>query len=82
MLKETLQDTAEILLNIFDQPLDVPGATVNVSLLGAALNFHASEPSNSDLSKLMQEFLKYPASTQMLIQELELLCEDLKNERL
>jgi len=77
MLRENLQDTAEILLNIFNQPLDVPGATMNVSLLNAALNFDSEQPAQSDLSKIMLEFVKYPDSTQALIQELELLHEDL-----
>lgn len=79
MLRENLQDSAEILFNILNQPLDVPGATMNVSLLGAALNFDSAQPENTDLSRIMQEFIKYPESTQALIQELELLYRDLEN---
>lgn len=78
MLEENLQDSAEILFNILNQPLDVPGATLNVSLLGAALNFDSTQPENSDLHKIMEEFVKYPESTQALIQELELLYRDLE----
>lgn len=77
MLRENLQDSAEILLNIFNQPLDVPGATLNVSLLQAALNFDSVQPEETDLNKIIQEFIKYPDSTQTLIQELELLYRDL-----
>lgn len=77
MLRENLQDTAEILLNIFNQPLDVPGATMNVSLLQAALNFDSAQPEESDLNRIIQEFIKHPDSTQTLIQELELLYQDL-----
>lgn len=78
MLKENLHDSAEILFNIFNQPLDIPGATVNVSLLTAALNFDSTQPENSDLKKILDEFTKYPDSTQTLIQELELLLKDLE----
>jgi hypothetical protein len=77
MLRENLQDSAEILFNILNQPLDVPGATLNVSLLGAALNFDSAQPEDTDLDKIMQEFVRYPESTQTLIQELELLHRDL-----
>jgi len=80
MLRENLQDSAEILFNILNQPLDVPGATMNVSLLAAALNFDSAQPENTDLSRIMQEFVKYPESTQALIQELELLYRDLENQ--
>ena len=80
MLRENLQDSAEILFNILNQPLEVPGATMNVSLLTAALNFDSAQPENSDLCKIMEEFVKHSDSTQILIQELELLYRDLENK--
>ncbi len=80
MLRENLQDSAEILFNILNQPLDVSGATMNVSLLNAALNFDSGEPQDSDLCKIMEEFVRYPDSAQALIQELELLYRDLEND--
>lgn len=73
MLRENIEDAAQILQNILTQPLDIPGATPNVSLLNAAQN-----PDKSDLKKILQAFRSYPDLTQSLLTELELLYQDLK----
>lgn len=73
MLKENLEDAAQILQNILTQPLDIPGATESVSLLSAARN-----TDKSDLRKILEAFRRYPELTQSLLTELELLYQDLK----
>lgn len=73
MLKENIEDASEILQNILTQPLDIPGATKNISLLSAAQN-----PDKTDLRKILQAFRSYPDLTQSLLVELELLYQDLK----
>lgn len=77
MLKENLKDSAEILAYILNQPLEIPGATPNVSLQEALLSYDPLHPKNTDLQKILQEFVKYSNPTQTLIQELELLAHDL-----
>jgi hypothetical protein len=77
MLRENLKDAAEILHCILNQPLEVRGATPNISLLGAILNYDSEHPENTDLQKILQEFVRYTEPTQTLIQELELLAQDL-----
>jgi hypothetical protein len=73
MLKENIEDAAEIIQNILTQPLDIPGATANVSLLAAAQN-----PDKTDLKKILEAFRSYPDLTQSLVTELDLLSQDLK----
>ena len=77
MLRENLKDAADILTNIFNQPLEIPGATPSLSLQGALVSYDPSHPAPSDLLKILTEFVKYPEPTQTLIQELELLAQDL-----
>lgn len=76
-MKKTVRATAEILSNILSLSLEIPGAATPVSLLTATLNYPTADAVNSDLSKILQTFVKYPESTQALIQELELLSRDL-----
>ncbi len=77
MLRENLKDSAEILSNIMNQPLEIPGVSENISLLQALQNFAAQQPDNSDLSKMLRIFASNPEPTQTLIQELELIASDL-----
>jgi hypothetical protein len=78
MLRENLKDSGEIIENILTQPLSVPGAAKEVSLLEAAQNYDPQSPLTSDLHKIMLSFLQFPEPTEMMIRELELLQEDLK----
>ncbi len=73
MLRENLEDTAQILQNILTQPLDIPGTSSEVSLLTAAQN-----PDKTDLKKILEAFRNYPELTQSLLTELDLLHQDLK----
>jgi hypothetical protein len=77
MLTENLKDAATILSNILSQSLEIPGATPNISLLEALKNFDPEKPLETDLQKILREFVRYPEPTQALIQELELLAQDL-----
>ena len=73
MLRENIEDAIQILQNILTQPLDIPGATPQISLFSAAQN-----PDKTDLKKILQAFRSYPELTQSLVTELELLYKDLK----
>lgn len=77
MLRENLKDSAEILSNILNQPLEIPGIEENVSLLQAIQNLASQQPDNSDLSKMLRTFATNPEPTKALIQELELIAHDL-----
>ena len=77
MLRENLKDSAEILSNILNQPLEIPNATENITLLQALQTFSSQQPDNSDLSKMLRTFASNPEPTQILIQELELIARDL-----
>lgn len=77
MLKENLKDTGEIVENIITQPLSVPGAKSEISLLEAAKAFHPSEAMSSDLRKILLGFLQFPEPTEMMIRELEILAAEL-----
>ncbi len=77
MLRENLKDSAEILSNILNQPLEIPGVSENISLLQALQNFASQQPDHSDLSKMLRTFASNPEPTQTLIQELELIASDL-----
>lgn len=80
MLKENVKDAAQIIQNILIQPLAISGASSEICLLKAAENYHPSQGNSSDLSMILQTFLEYRGPTDMLIQELELIIQDL-NER-
>lgn len=75
MLKENLEDAALILQNILTQPLSIPGASPNISLLDAAQN-----GDKTDLRKILEAFRTYPELTQSLLTELDLLQQDLKTK--
>ncbi|MBS0605063.1 MAG: hypothetical protein JSS60_08545 [Verrucomicrobia bacterium] len=77
MLRENLKDSAEILSNILNQPLEIPGIEENITLLQAIQKFHEQQPENSDLSKMLRTFTSNPEPTQALIQELQLIARDL-----
>jgi len=77
MLRENLKDSAEILSNILNQPLEIPGVEENISLLQALQNYSTQQPDNSELSKMLRTFASNPEPTQALIQELELIARDL-----
>jgi hypothetical protein len=77
MLRENLKDSAEILSNILNQPLEIPGIGENITLLQALRNYSSQQPNNSDLSKMLRTFASNPEPTQTLIQELQLIARDL-----
>lgn len=77
MLRENLKDSAKILANILNQPLEIPGIAENISLLQAIENFPSQQPEFSDLSKMLRTFASNPDPTRALIQELELITHDL-----
>ena len=77
MLRENLKDSAEILSNILNQPLAIPNASENITLLQALQTFSSQQPDNSDLSKMLRTFASNPEPTAILIQELELIARDL-----
>lgn len=77
MLRENLKDSAEILSNILNQPLEIPGVSENISLLQAIQNYPSQQPEHSDLSKMLRTFASNPEPTLALIQELELIANDL-----
>jgi hypothetical protein len=78
MYKENVKDCAEILHNIINQPLSIPGASENVTLLSAAKNYRESDAENSDLHKILLTLHEYPGPTKTLITELEILMTELK----
>jgi len=80
MLKETLKDSAEILSNILNQPLTIPGIAENTTLLQALQKFHEQQPETSDLSQMLRTFSSNPEPTHTLIQELQLITRDLMTQ--
>ncbi|MBI2742977.1 MAG: hypothetical protein HYX48_03580 [Chlamydiales bacterium] len=77
MLRENLQDAGQIIQNMLGQPLSVPGLPEGVSLLSAAEEYEPIEGEASALSQVMLSFLKHPEPTEVLLQELDLLYNDL-----
>ncbi len=77
MLRENLKDSAEILSNILNQPLDIPGIQGMISFMQAVQNYSSQEPENTDLSKMLRTFASNPEPTEALIQELQLIARDL-----
>jgi len=77
-LQENLKDALQIIETIITQPLHVEGHNGGISLATAAKNFASQSPGESDLKKILINFITYPESTQMLLQELELIQRDLK----
>lgn len=81
MLKENLKDSSDIIQNILNQPLAIPGAEENVSLYKAAQKFNSHDPKASDLRRILLTLIQYPEHTQILLQELELILQDLKTHQ-
>ena len=77
MLRENVKDSAEILSNILNQPLEIPGLSENISFLQAVQNYPSQQPEFSDLSKILRSFTTNPEPTWALIQELRLIAKDL-----
>ena len=77
MLRENLKDSGEIIQTILTQPLSIPGAKKDISLLEAAKNFDPKNPLTSDLRKILLNFLQFPEPTERMVLELELIQEDL-----
>jgi len=72
MLQETLHDTGEIVQHILLNPLAVKDFPKPISLLEAAMD---SNPEG--LMRILQSFLDYPESTDMLLIEIDLLRKEL-----
>jgi hypothetical protein len=77
MLSENLKDSAEILSNILNQPLTIPGVSEDISFLQAVHNYVSQQPEHSDLSKMLHTFAANPELTFALLQELQLIADDL-----
>jgi len=77
MLRENLKDSAQILQNIFQEPLDIPEVERTISLLQAVQNYRSQQPDGSDLSKMLRVFSSNPQPLVILIQELQLIALDL-----
>jgi hypothetical protein len=77
MLKENLKDSAEILQNILHQPLEISGASENISLLQAVQTYSSQQPDHSDLSKVLRIFSSNREPLEILIRELHLIARDL-----
>ena len=78
MLEENLKDSGEIVQNILTQPLSIPGAKKDISLLGAAKSYDNHEAMTSDLRKILLNFLLFPAQTEVMLRELEILEDELR----
>ena len=79
MFQESFSDAAIIVQNILNQPLAIPEADKDITLLSSALCFNESGVPSSYLSQIMQTLIIYPGPTETLIRELELLSEDLNS---
>lgn len=77
MLEENLEDAGGIIQNILTQPLSIPGAKEDISLLEAAQHFDPAHAETSDLRKILLSFIQFPQPTKTMIRELEILCEEL-----
>ncbi len=77
MERENLKDAGEIVQTILTQPLSVPGAKGELSLLEAAKSFDSQDPLTSDLRKILLNFQQFPEATERMLVELELLLKDL-----
>ena len=78
MLNENLKDAGEIIETILTQPLSIPGAKADISLLEAANRFDPKEAMTSDFRKILLSFLQFPEPTETLLRELEILQEELQ----
>lgn len=78
MLRENLKDAGQIIQNILTQPLSIPGASKDVSMLSAAKKFNPNDPATSDLKKVVDALRLYSSATDVLLKEVELLSDELK----
>lgn len=78
MLRESLKDAGQIIQCIISQPLSVVGASSKeISMLAAAKSFNPNDPASSDLKKILETLQQYPEATEVMIQELKILCDEL-----
>ncbi|MGC2595455.1 MAG: hypothetical protein WA347_04165 [Rhabdochlamydiaceae bacterium] len=77
MLRENLKDSAEILYNILNQPLEISGTEKKISLFQAIQNYSSQQPDHSDLSKMLRTFTTNREPLEILIRELHLIARDL-----
>lgn len=78
MLEENLKDVSEAMYNLLTEPLTIEGTDREVTLLSAAKDFDPTHAEDSDLAKIMLNFLDYPERTQALLIELRLLSAELE----
>ena len=72
------KEISSIIQCIFEQPL-ATHKKQSVTILKAVKTFPEQKtPSESDLSHIMREYVKYPETTRSFIRELEILTEDLQ----
>lgn len=79
MQRENLNDCGLIVENILGQPLFIIGASGHVTLLTAAEEFSPETAEDSTLSKVMFSFVDYPAPTEAMLTELEILAHELED---
>lgn len=77
MLKKQLKETATILFNILNQPLEISGASQGISFLQASMDASSQSPEHSDLRKLLWSLATHPGPTEVLIREIDLLSQEL-----
>lgn len=76
-IEENLKVSGDIIQNVVRQPLSIPGAENDLSLLQAAQSFSTEKAHTSDLRKILQSFLQFPDPTNIMLRELELLKDAL-----
>lgn len=74
---EGIQDAYQMVKNIITQPLYLDGKKKMISLLEASKTFASQDPQSSDLKEILINFIRYPESTEMLLQELSLMLKEL-----
>ena len=79
MIYENLEDAGDIIENILTQPLAIPGATKEVSLLQAAMELDPIHIESSSLRQILLSFLQFPEPTKMMLREMEILQNDLNS---
>ncbi|NGX39458.1 MAG: hypothetical protein KR126chlam1_00787 [Chlamydiae bacterium] len=77
LLCENLKDDGQIILNILNQSLSIPGAKANISLREAAELFNPKQTLTSDLRNILVSFLQFPIPTEMMVRELEIIHDEL-----
>lgn len=77
MLREDLEDANQIIQNILTQPIAVSDDNKMTTLLEAAQAFRKEEAMNSDLRKILMNFLRYPEPTETMLREFQWLEDSL-----